>query len=834
MLLRLAVYVDDAHSPIALEEAEVSVYNMPDLFLYLENTLRRRPRLISYWNVERERYELLTSLQCLVHHLGDDESLRGGDAGAVAVPAHLWVETRPPRLDPVDPEIDAEEYAELKDHVQRWAGNRFITYSLLNALRVTDPCKERLFDHERCTQVSGDPERVELLYYTNNSLSSSEVMQRGFDLGGENRRFSTPLKSPPGASGVSTEHKQQPLFVFASSMADKNDKEIFSTEPHKVLLCEVALGRAWPCDIPLARNPSAPPEGYDSVCYREERENGFMVKTVRVGKNHQALARYVLTLVGKKSDRRREAFRSVRFGSTPDANGSITSAPHASRRTSSASGRTSVLMKAPMAQEPLRRSGSAPIVSGGTGRREHSLLLPSAVTCVVHNGSLLGLWCSTCGHMICPYCASVGEHRRHEVSDVEVVADEVRRKVQEMCHDLSIQLDNYQRVQSQLQAEQVQLQQKRKEAVNAVETTISDLHTLLDAKKEEWLARIQQQTHCLDDPLVEVNRVVQEYENVIAPLEGSWDEASRRLTSLTEVTGHAPTTAASVAYLMEAPKLLEEGHRFVAQRHDAALDLAINAAKQLRASEATLFHIDSSAVRQSIEGLIPTNGVRAANASAMMAITGRSGRYTRLSTSVGRSATGKLNRRQALTPALVSSPSLLLESGGKIDEWSCDDYSDTALDPASRRLLLQRLSDLRKGYLWCVHDANKYFHPGQRQAVCSRAFKLLGVQWELRIQARDATSGSSTPPKQMTRNDVDEAVGIFLFPVGHTLRVDFRICIFSAVAWAEWKVSGWAASFVGKGWGVYPLLPRRELMQTDRLAWENTLKICIAPTSGVY
>ncbi|KAG5470335.1 hypothetical protein LSCM4_03030 [Leishmania orientalis] len=80
----------------------------------------------------------------------------------------------------------------------------------------------------------------------------------------------------------------------------------------------------------------------------------------------------------------------------------------------------------------------------------------------------------------------------------------------------------------------------------------------------------------------------------------------------------------------------------------------------------------------------------------------------------------------------------------------------------------------------------------------------------------------------------EEWLGLFLFPLQHRLRIDFRVIAFSEVTWAEWQVTGWMTQYAGKGWGLYPFLHRRELMRTDKLAWDNTVKICIAPISDLY
>ncbi|RNF12079.1 poly [ADP-ribose] polymerase [Trypanosoma rangeli] len=440
MLLRLVVYVDDARRPLDLEDACVRVFSILDLAAYLKNALQRPPRVILYWNFEHKRYELLTALHTLVQQRNGDDTSHGASANTVVL-AHLWVETRPLQLDPVDPDVDVAEYAELAKHVRHWAGNKHVMFSLGNALRVTDPSLERLFDNVRGTRMSGGPDRVELLYYTNNSLSSSEVLQRGFDRGGDVGGWATP----------------PPVFVFTSSMKDQDDKDVSPSEPHKVLLCEVALGRVWLSDVSLLKNLAPPPPGYDSVCHRVERKDGVVVKAVCVGQNFQALPRYVLTLSAEKRNHRGTPPREIHFASV---------VPH--RRTGSVGGRTFAnVQNTSLVQRPPKRSGSVPLLINRRQTQSSSLL--TNVTCAVHSGTLLGLWCSTCGCVICPYCASIGNHKGHGVTGMEGIVGEMRGKVSEVCQELFARLEQYRRVESHLKSQRTELLERRDEAMAAAE-----------------------------------------------------------------------------------------------------------------------------------------------------------------------------------------------------------------------------------------------------------------------------------------------------------------------------------------------------------------------------
>ncbi|RNF12080.1 hypothetical protein TraAM80_00497 [Trypanosoma rangeli] len=324
---------------------------------------------------------------------------------------------------------------------------------------------------------------------------------------------------------------------------------------------------------------------------------------------------------------------------------------------------------------------------------------------------------------------------------------------------------------------------------------------------------------------------MQRYTRIIQELKDSWERAGRHAGSLVESEGNALATVTSATYLMETPKLLDEGRRLAGQHHDAGLTVTTNAPAQLQANEAALFLLDFSAVRQSIEQLLPEKGARQVKGALIPPVSSVRSK-SKYPLSPSRELVDATPEGRTVT---VSPISLLVQrTDGTINELPYDDCSVDTHNTARQQLFMRHLSDIRQGYVWCVPNASKYFHQDQRRAVCSGTFGLMGLDWEMRIQAPDAEAGCSTREGETKHAGEDESVGIFLYPVGHTLRLDFRISIFSAVFWAEWAVSGWTASFSGKGWGVYPLLPRRELMQTDRLACNNTLKICVAPTSGVY
>ncbi|GET91680.1 hypothetical protein, conserved [Leishmania tarentolae] len=99
--------------------------------------------------------------------------------------------------------------------------------------------------------------------------------------------------------------------------------------------------------------------------------------------------------------------------------------------------------------------------------------------------------------------------------------------------------------------------------------------------------------------------------------------------------------------------------------------------------------------------------------------------------------------------------------------------------------------------------------------------------------ADNAATTLATAPPSSEEGDA-EWLGLFLFPLQHCLRMDFRVIVFSEGTWVEWPMKTWPDQFASKGWGVYPFLQRRELMKTSQMVRDNMVKICITPISDLY
>ncbi|CAM43159.2 conserved hypothetical protein [Leishmania braziliensis MHOM/BR/75/M2904] len=129
-----------------------------------------------------------------------------------------------------------------------------------------------------------------------------------------------------------------------------------------------------------------------------------------------------------------------------------------------------------------------------------------------------------------------------------------------------------------------------------------------------------------------------------------------------------------------------------------------------------------------------------------------------------------------------------------------------------------------------LEGGDSEFSGGQACSSPLVSHSMQGDHYTFTADGVSSTLVAVVPPP----DEEEEWLGLFLFPLQHRLRLNFRVIVFSEVAWTEWQVTGWVAQFAGRGWGLYPFLHRRELMRTDKLARDNTVKICIAPTSDLY
>eukprot|EP00388_Colpodella_angusta_P016971 GDKJ01042053.1.p1 GENE.GDKJ01042053.1~~GDKJ01042053.1.p1 ORF type:complete len:590 (-),score=11.60 GDKJ01042053.1:81-1850(-) len=127
----------------------------------------------------------------------------------------------------------------------------------------------------------------------------------------------------------------------------------------------------------------------------------------------------------------------------------------------------------------------------------------------------------------------------------------------------------------------------------------------------------------------------------------------------------------------------------------------------------------------------------------------------------------------------------------------------------------------------------------------SELFYLCGYEWEIKL-----TCDGETMTGGVLRNvgDQDDLwVSIYLCPVNHSMRLDFKVIIFGSrllstgnrfEIWSEYEASGWSSRYIGRGWGVERIAKRSELLETlaskEALNDNGALKLCIVPSGSPY
>ncbi|KAG5496403.1 hypothetical protein JKF63_02705 [Porcisia hertigi] len=387
--LRIVVYCDALEKPYVLPDVRVP-RRVDEVRRLVESRVGQQAKVISYWNYTNSRYEVLCDVRELLQAdsrlsprsthtpgngaavaaaaAGEMDATTGTDRGvssASELDAHhakscifhcqLWMETVLTELEPLDAQRDRIEYDELRSHVACWLGNKHVSFELLDAVRIRCPFLTRMFDEVRSTRLSGNQDKVQLLYYSNNSGSVCDVLQSGFRLdngapasltaklqstdsitaapNGHTTRsgVSAPpavgsasrAPSPPSGAEPTTANTHRTPFIFTSTMLSAHVKKCPAhTAPQKLLLCEVAPGRRFMTDQSLTGEchdkqafPAValtPPRGYDSVCFirthtqrssprpegaAELPEEDLAIVQVQVHHSYQALPRYLLTVV---------------------------------------------------------------------------------------------------------------------------------------------------------------------------------------------------------------------------------------------------------------------------------------------------------------------------------------------------------------------------------------------------------------------------------------------------------------------------------------------------------------------------------------------------------
>ncbi|CAD2216007.1 hypothetical protein AGDE_16244 [Angomonas deanei] len=198
MKIKIVLYVDQDRTPKVLPTTSAP-HTIKELQQHIGQLLGdgKEPKTVSFWQYSSKSYQSLQRVEQLKQReallskrdlqqleernerLPPSRPVEKGDSGTV-YRAQLWVETALLVLEPLEPQRDAEELAELSNHVRKWTGNKYIVYDLLQASRVYYPTVARLFDTTRQTKLHDNKEEVRLLYYTNNCWSGREVLRFGF------------------------------------------------------------------------------------------------------------------------------------------------------------------------------------------------------------------------------------------------------------------------------------------------------------------------------------------------------------------------------------------------------------------------------------------------------------------------------------------------------------------------------------------------------------------------------------------------------------------------------------------------------------------------------
>ncbi len=735
---------------------------------------------VSVWDPVARRYALLVSPQRQLDAFG----FRG----------QLWVEPQlPARLLPVAQGSD--DFALLVSFVDG-IGNGVVGYDLLQAHRVHFPKLEKRFQTKKAalaagikhvmqqqqgTADAGDPEGgpSALLFYMNNGAPCSAILR------GEG--FTAPDAGEGNSRGIS----------FALNVCDP-EQRVVTPQPMNVLLCEVAHGIIY--------------EGPESG-FRKDLHGTLLLRSKHFGcdmhvvfDSDQAIPRFVLTIKCRPHGKGSEvaaARNSQQVGGPADVMAVSARSPHVQGTTpaaksldfSSASAQRMPIFNLPPlttrnnssnlpAALPQRAVGPAPAATSANmsdvGNNAATLTSGSpaiavgSTFCAAHPTEARTLWCSDCAALVCPYCLTVGAHRGHDGRMPGDVVPHFRTTLLEASTALSTNRDSSEREIELMQNGRRRLQTHIQATQKHLRETLQAVHQALHTKEITLNHELMRSLQSIDEALV----VRRAHVGEVAQLQHQVDEHTR-----TPLDGPA---AAKVRFLSLAPQLLRQIQDALkgAEGRQAAASLVpteVPPALQLHPPLAQLLNVAESLrlVPSALEGPAALDPVATNTASAQSV------------PAIAQSAAPALKSQVPQTPVEVE-----------------------------MTVMRQQLRDVQHGYVWVVPNAAEHLGAQQTGDVFSDVFTLKGERWEVSFSP-------CTSPDHPA-----DSLGVFLHPVEHQRRMDFRVIALAPGHWYARPCKAWPEAARGKPWGVTPFVSRQQLL--SQLVCDQVLKICVTPIGELY
>ena len=742
----------------------------------------------------------------------------------------LWIEfQQPARL--VAVASGTEDFAMLENCVEG-IGNGYVSYQLIQAHRVLFPKLEKRFQAKKASiaQVgegapknSGEQDSeglTTLLFYMNNGAPCSAVLRgEGFLAGQEHQdalvTTTTNKSAAAGEKGIS----------FSLNVCDPEQRTV-SAQPMNVLLCEVAHGVIY--------------EGPESG-FRKDMHDTLLIRSRYFGGDihvvfdpDQAIPRFVLTVKGQVGPNQAPLSSKPPVAAKKPAAGSAVMAPavdwgkspppptgwyhqHPSATPQVGSMSTaksldfsnaSANIQAPIAQPASTTSyGSigtlAPVpqrrvvqqfgvgdVAGAAAGRSGSVIGNLSVpamqvqgVCDVHPGEARTLWCGNCDLLVCPYCLTVGTHRGHDARLLEDVVPKYRTRLLEAASSISADRDVDKREIEQLQNGRRRIQQHVQVTQQHLREAMQSLHQLLHAKEVELNHHLVQKINAVDEAIVVrrahladlVQQQQQLDEHARMPLDGPAQSRVRFLSLVPSLLAHLSTRVGGTAG-GSAPSPM--------------VPLATSLAPPEPAQTLQLQPLN--VVKESIQAL------RLLSETSLQALTQMYDTTTIAATPSG----------GTVPNVPVPNPTGGLPPAGS----KSSTHPSTEVEMS---VLRQQLRDVQNGYVWVVPSATDHLNAAQTSDIFSDIFSLKGHQWEVRI----------SPSEQ-------DSVAIYLHPVEHQHRVDFRIVAIAPQHWHARQCKAWPESAKGLPWGVKPFIGRQQLL--EHFVADGVLKLCVTPLGEPY
>jgi hypothetical protein len=381
------------------------------------------------------------------------------------------------------------------------------------------------------------------------------------------------------------------------------------------------------------------------------------------------------------------------------------------------------------------------------------------------------LWCATCSQLVCPYCLSVGQHRGHDGRELDEIVSKVRTSLAEAVATVTERRETAQRTLSVLQLSKRDLEDKKLQGEQNINSAFAELESLLSTKKLELIDELHSKGSQVDNHASVLIQYMEQCDARRKEFDGFSvpQDASRegKMSFLRNV--QMPLTEWHSKPLPQPPFL-----------NVPAASAVVSTYINTRPCQGPIrqLHLQNQPLRHNLN---EPHGDES---------------------DVGTSRDAVASLQQQLATQRVQ-----LSDATKGYIW--------CIPQAERVLHVDQRKDIFSDVFY----------------LCGAAWELR-IAAEAVPGPRPQDYSGNTSTNSTIASELQDHVSVYLHSVNHMHRVDFRVSLFGPNGWHVREAKGWTAEFAGKGWGIRPFCSRKTILRD--FMHDGLIKMCVAPVGVLY